>query len=281
MPLITKKVAFTASHYYWYAGWNGEENKARFRECSNRNGHGHNYQVEVTLEGEISSATGMIINFSDLTPLLNRGIVEPLDHRNLNLEVPYFQDKNPTLENITLYIWKALFSQGYGENIKLSHLKVMENEDIYAEYDGNEQDMPTLTRRYTFSAAHKLWNLAMTDEQNKACFGKCTHLHGHNYILDVTVSGSLDPQTGMITDIVLLDKIIQERILLFVDHQYLDEDLPWLAGKTSTVENLVQIIFDQLVSEVSSPAFLDRVRLVETENNWAECSTPEVLKSRV
>lgn len=136
--------------------------------------------------------------------------------------------------------------------------------------------MLSLTRRYSFSSAHRLCNPNFSEEENSQTFGPCANLHGHNYTLEVTVAGSPSPQTGMITNIIDLDRTVHTVILSEVDHKYLDQDVPFLKGVLSTVENVAQVLFDRLAPEIKAPATLYRVRLYESEGNWIDVVAKEV-----
>ncbi len=130
--------------------------------------------------------------------------------------------------------------------------------------------MLTITKCYSFSAAHRLWNAALSSEENEQAFGMCIRTHGHNYKLEVTVMGLPDPVTGMIINLPVLDAIVQEVILTHVDHRFLEQDVPFLKDVLTTVENVVVIFFERLQPAIPEPARLFRVRLFESDQNWAE-----------
>jgi 6-pyruvoyltetrahydropterin/6-carboxytetrahydropterin synthase len=134
MQTLTKRIGFTASHYYWSGALSDEENHQVFRACANRHGHGHNYRVEVSLTGPVAEKTGMMMNFLDLEEILQRKIVLPLDHKNLNAEVPFFETHVPTLENIALYLWENLAPEVEQSRMTLKQIRVVENDDLT--YDG-------------------------------------------------------------------------------------------------------------------------------------------------
>lgn len=137
--------------------------------------------------------------------------------------------------------------------------------------------MLCLTRRYHFPAAHRLWNPSLSAQENEAHFGPCTRLHGHNYTLAVTLSGTPHPTTGMIINIPQLDQLVQETLLQFVDHRHLDDDVAFLQGILSTVENVAQVFYNRLEPALPSHVSLYRVRLYESENNWTDIThTAEV-----
>ena len=134
MILLTRKAEFSASHYYWNDGWSEDENRRIFGKCSNRNGHGHNYTLEVTVAGEIDPLSGFVVDLKDLKTVLEREVVSVYDHRHLNLEVPEFKTANPTTENIALAVWKRL--DGKIPGAKLHRVRVYELPDLFADYYG-------------------------------------------------------------------------------------------------------------------------------------------------
>ncbi len=136
MPFLAKQIAFSAAHHYWHPGWPDAQNHDIFGLCANQEGHGHNYLVDVILDGPIHQKTGMLINFFELDPLLKALIIEPLDHKNLNTQVPFFAARIPTLENIACYIWEQLAPAIGQKGLILHRIKVTENPDLFVEYDG-------------------------------------------------------------------------------------------------------------------------------------------------
>jgi 6-pyruvoyltetrahydropterin/6-carboxytetrahydropterin synthase len=127
-------------------------------------------------------------------------------------------------------------------------------------------------RRYLVSASHRLHTEALTAEENRAAYGKCNnaHGHGHNYFVEVLVGGAVDRETGMVVDLVALDKTVGERILQRFDHANLNLD-PLFADRVPTTENFCQAIF-ALLRDALPAGELEHVRVEETENNFFECS---------
>ncbi len=132
--------------------------------------------------------------------------------------------------------------------------------------------MIRMTRRYHFSAAHVLARPDWSDEQNRAVYGKCANPsgHGHNYVLEVTVRGDVEPQSGRIVPVERLDALVARRVLEALDYRFLNRDVPEFASEVPTAENIARFAWRALKGEVS-PAVLDRVRLLETANNFVEC----------
>jgi 6-pyruvoyltetrahydropterin/6-carboxytetrahydropterin synthase len=127
-------------------------------------------------------------------------------------------------------------------------------------------------RRYMLSASHRLHIDALSVEENKAAYGKCNnpHGHGHNYIVEVLVGGAVDPQTGMVMNLVDLDDVVRKRVMERFDHTNLNLD-PLFVNQVPTTENLCKAVFE-LLNETMEPAKLVQVRVEETENNFFEYS---------
>lgn len=126
-----------------------------------------------------------------------------------------------------------------------------------------------LTRTYHFSAGHRLASPALSDEENARVFGQCYRQHGHNYLLEVTVAGQIDPGTGMAADLQSLDATVKRAVLDRVDHHDLSGAVPGLDGVISTGENLART-FWQWLAPALPPGVLERVAVVETANNVFE-----------
>jgi 6-pyruvoyltetrahydropterin/6-carboxytetrahydropterin synthase len=133
-----------------------------------------------------------------------------------------------------------------------------------------------ITRRAHFNAAHRLHNPDKSPEWNKQTFGKCNlpNWHGHNYIIEVTVAGEPDPETGFVIDLSRLKELIKEKVLDPCDHRNLNLDVPFLANVIPTTENLVRAFYEQLQPDVeracTNNGKLYKVKLFETERNIAE-----------
>jgi 6-pyruvoyltetrahydropterin/6-carboxytetrahydropterin synthase len=127
-----------------------------------------------------------------------------------------------------------------------------------------------LGRRYKFSASHRLHSAHLTEEENCRTFGKCNNPygHGHNYVLEVSLSGDVDPATGMIANLADLDAFVERHVLDDFDHKSLNEDVPAFRDKVPTTENLCIEIFQRLKSFPN--AKLERIRIQETGNNSFE-----------
>lgn len=134
--LLTRKVEFSASHVCSNPAWNPEQNLQVYGNNANPNGHGHNYVLEVTLDGVPDSVTGMVFDLRELKEILNQEVVEPMDHRFLNKEVPPFDRVIPTTENIAAEIWSRLESRVARANARLHNVRLYETPDLYVDYGG-------------------------------------------------------------------------------------------------------------------------------------------------
>jgi len=105
---VFRKAHFNAAHRLYKEGWDDEKNFEVFGKCSNPHYHGHNYELEVGLTGEIDPETGFLMNLKTLSKIIKEEVEEPFDHKNLNEEVPEFKKLNPTVENIAVVIWNKL-----------------------------------------------------------------------------------------------------------------------------------------------------------------------------
>jgi len=128
-----------------------------------------------------------------------------------------------------------------------------------------------ISRKEGFNAAHQLSDPGLSHEENQRLYGKCVNLHGHNYVLEVVVAGAIDPATGYLMDLKRLKDLMIEQIINDVDHRNLNTDVAWLRDRIPTAENLALAFWERLQPHLLQGS-LQRVRVYETEKNWAECS---------
>ena len=296
---ITRKVRFCAAHHFKLPSVSEAEATARYGKSANPEGHGHNYELAIAVRGPINPATGMVMNLTDLKRLLHALVIDPLDFKNLNTQVPLFRAQLPCLENMACGLWPVLASRLDALAMRLQWIKIAEADDFWVMYAGRQSieaplmsAQPTssdskaactpspsaagcdvrLTRRYEFCASHRLYNPAMNDAENRQTFGKCSNPngHGHNYQLEVTVSGTPDPETGLLVDLMALDRCVDDTLLQAVDHKDFNRDVPFMAGQIPTTETIVVAFWQQLQARIPGPAKLYALRLQETRNNVAE-----------
>lgn len=132
--LLTKKMEFSASHRYWNPEWSEEKNREVFGKSAGPHGHGHNYSLEVTVEGEVDPRTGMIINLYDLKTVM-KDVLGDFDHKHLNDDNPHFRDLIPTTENIARVLWDIFEGRlGQSERCRLYRIRLYETPDLYVDY---------------------------------------------------------------------------------------------------------------------------------------------------
>jgi 6-pyruvoyltetrahydropterin/6-carboxytetrahydropterin synthase len=134
--LITRKAEFSASHVCRNPEWSEAENRELYGLAANPHGHGHNYIVEVTIEGEPDPVTGMVQDLKSVKDIVNEEVIEPFDHRFLNREVAPFDRVIPTVENIAVEIWRRLQPKLAGATSRLYSIRLHETSDLSVEYRG-------------------------------------------------------------------------------------------------------------------------------------------------
>lgn len=269
MILLTRKVEFSAAHSYRISDWDEATNKKVFGSCSNPNGHGHDYTMEVTVKGNLHPKSGIVVNITDVDQVVKSVILKELDGKFLNREHSFFEEHIPTTENIVAYVWGAL--QNQFEGCTLHQIKLHENPFLLSQK--GETPMIQLTRKYHFSAAHRLHSDQLSEEENKEIFGKCNNLHGHghNYILEVTVEGEVDPVTGMVINLAELDQAVDQTIIEKFDHKNLNLDTEEFKGLNPTAEVMTVVFWELLQPRLPS---LCKIGLWETAKNYFEYSGP-------
>jgi 6-pyruvoyltetrahydropterin/6-carboxytetrahydropterin synthase len=134
--LITRRAEFSASHSCYNKNFAEQTNRDLYGESAGSHGHGHNFVFEVTLEGEPDPVTGMIVDLKVVKDIINREVVEVMDHRHLNFEVPPFDTVVPTTENIAKEIWRRLEPHLSSTAIELRQVRLWETEDLFVDYGG-------------------------------------------------------------------------------------------------------------------------------------------------
>ena len=264
--IIDRRAQFSASHRYWLPELSEAENADRFSLCARAPGHGHNYVLYVSMAGELDEY-GMVLNLSDVKHVIKREVTSQLDFSYLNDAWPEFQQTLPTTENIARVIWQRL-----APHLPIVRIQLFEHPELWAEYKGNGMEA-YLTISTHFSAAHRLALPHLTLEQNSEIYGKCAREngHGHNYHLEVTIKGEIDPRTGMVADLGAVQKAIDDYVVEPFDHTFLNKDIPYFAKVVPTAENIavhIRDLLQQPIREVG--ATLHKVKLIESPNNSAE-----------
>jgi len=277
--LITRRARFSASHLYWLPELSDDDNRARFGPCSQAPGHGHNYELIVAMAGPLD-ANGMVLNLSEVKHAIKAEITAQLDFRSLNGVWPEFDldlpgGSLPTTEALARVIWSRLVT-----HLPVVGIRLYESETLWADVLGNTMEAFVSIRTH-FAAAHRLAREELSQADNEAIYGKCArpHGHGHNYLLDVTVRGQIEPRTGMVCDLAALQQLVEDLVVEPFDHTFLNKDVPHFASCVPTAENIALHIADILSAPIAATgARLHKVRLQESPNNAAEvfAETPQL-----
>ncbi len=133
---LTRRERFNAAHRMFRPGWSDEENMQIYGKCSNPNWHGHNYILFVTVKGNVDSEIGYTVNLKTLSKIINQYVIEPLDHKNINIEVDFMNGIIPSSENLAIAIWKQLLPHVKKLGVELHCVKIEETENNFVEYFG-------------------------------------------------------------------------------------------------------------------------------------------------
>lgn len=268
---LTKRAEVAVAHQCRREDWNTLQNEAVYGLESRP--HGHNFLIEVTVAGPVQPDTGMVINIKDLKAAMG-AVLEQIDHRNLNGDHPAFAEQVPTVERVVQHLWGELGGRLPGG--ALERVRLFETEDTWFETHRPGSPLAPdiegsmlITRRYTFSAAHRLHAPALSEQENRKLFRDCNNPngHGHNYTLEVTVSGQVDPDTGLAVGHAEMDDIIRKSVVDRYNFRNLNGEVPEFAEQITTSENICRTIWQTLQKPLAG---LYRIRLGETRDNYFE-----------
>ena len=274
---MTRRVLFSAAHTDWLPERSATENEKVFGPNASPEPYGNNYYLDVTVTGDIDPLTGIIVNIKEIDHVVREQVVEKLDRKFVNRSVTYFCDRPVTPETLLDYVREQL--EGVLPSaVRLTALRLEETSLHFAEWqtterkDRKERGSMLLTRVYEFAASHRLHSRHLSDEANRDLFGKCNYLHGHghNYILEVTVAGSIDPGTGRVCDETALDECVNREVVDRYDHRHFNYDIPEFADLVPSTEVVTKMIWDRLEAHIPAPARLYRVVVRETARNIFE-----------
>jgi len=136
---ITRRETFNAAHKLRRDDWSEEENEKVFGKCSNKNWHGHNFELFVTVKGFPSKETGFVLNLKELGDILKKGVIEKIDHKNINLDVDFMHGKMSSTENLVIGIWEEIEKDILNLGGELAKIKLVETENNFVEYFGGKE----------------------------------------------------------------------------------------------------------------------------------------------
>ena len=275
---LARRIYFSCGNRYFQKQVSLEKNREYFGSVFTENGLGHNFCLEAFFEGPIDPVTGMIVNL-DLVDQWLKDVTDPLDHHFLNDDIEFFQNHVPTTENVARYGFEGISGkiQAAGIAVHLFKLRVFESDDLWVDYSSASRGSATsrerqsesdptvhVTKRYKLSAVHRHHNPELSAEENRKLYHKCSHTHGHEYLISVTVRGAVDESSGLVVSRDLMDKIVGEGILEPFTGSYLNDHV----GNTSG-EIIAARFFDILEPEFLRDGMPDlaRVSVQETRKN--------------
>ncbi len=265
MIRMTRKLTFSAAYLPGPPGNPGAEPT------------GHTYHLAVSVDGPIDPRTGIVVNIKEIDHCVREAVLDRLQGRLLNSAVPEFAARLVTPETLVGAI-AGMLRKRLPDGVELSVI-ALEPDPLtravwMAKEEQNVEEAGTvrMTRSYEFAASHRLHSEHLTDDENRELFGKCNYAngHGHNYVVEVTVSGPIDDRSGSVMLGEALDAIVEREILDRYDHRHLNHDIPELQGLVTSSEVLTKTIYDRLVSQIPAPARLVSVLVRETARNLFE-----------
>ena len=269
---IARRITFSTAHLYDQKAFTPEENARVFGACYSKHGHGHDYVLEVFVEGPIDDATGLVVNVTDLDIAMKK-VVAPFDFKHVNFDVPDFKNVVPTTENLTAYFHTKIEAELKALNaamkleLRLNRIRLFETEDLWTEIRSGAPRAGNphfeITRQVVIRAMHHLENPFWSDEENKRVFGICYGVHGHDYRVRVTCTSELDEKSGLAVDRDELDEILHREVVTPFDGVDLNERMV-----NTSCEAFAHELFKRLEPHLTTR--LVRVGIQETRKNYFE-----------
>jgi 6-pyruvoyltetrahydropterin/6-carboxytetrahydropterin synthase len=278
MIVLTRRAQFCAAQADWIPDLSRAQNEAIFGTAATPEPYGHNYRIDVSVGGEIDPQTGILVNIKEIDRVVKQQVVHTLDRKFINGQIPEFRNRPVTPEHLALFAADRI-GPHLADGVRLVRVRLEATPDLWAEWIGLDRERfhqevgaMLMTRCYEFSASHRLDSPALTPEQNRELFGKCNFAngHGHNYELEVTVSGPIDQRTSRVVDPAAIDAIVNAQVVERYDHRHLNLDIPEFRAVIPSGEGIVKVIWGRLQPHIPAPARLHRIVLRETARNFFE-----------
>ncbi len=256
---MTRRVTFSASY------------------ISGLHTYGSNFVLDVTVTGAIEAKTGIVVNIKEIDHIVRTKVIEALENTVLNQDAGPLAGTLVTCETLLALI-RTILTPYLPPTVSLAALR-LENTPLDAvewtksnsELHRHSDEMLS-TRVYEFSASHRLYSSQLSEAENWELFGKCSYAngHGHNYVLEVTVSGPIDPQSCRVIDPQKLDALVNTEVVDRYDHRHLNLDFPEFADSIPSSEIVTKTIWNRIEAGIVAPAKLHKVVLRETPRNFFE-----------
>lgn len=250
--------SFSAARRTWSPKLSDSENKDLFGAAASPMGHGHQYRVRITLGGNLDEATGTHLPYSEVNAAIAR-LHSELDHTNLTEQLPEFKTQPNTTESLAAIIFNRL-----QVNVPVVRVKVREHDNFFIEFTEGSRFTMGVTNH--FFAAHRLNTDRLDPDENRELYGKCNNPagHGHEYIVECTVDGTLDEASGTLCPLPELEQRLQDMVADW-RYKHLDAEIEYFGDHPSTGENIVRGLWEKgKVALGREPA---RLRVWETPNN--------------
>ena len=257
--LLTREVRFTPAPaeaagpvYNSWGGWPASGALAPF------------VVLRATVEGQVDRATGYLCNITVIDQAVRDQAISLLHERWLE------GGAGARCERLLVELWPRMAS-AMPSHVTLVRLQISSSPYLTYDISRGDLSMIAVTRSFEFAAAHRLHCPGLSDDDNRRVFGKCTNPsgHGHNYLLEVTVEGRPDADTGVVIALAELERVVKTHVIDVFDHRHLNEDCIEFAALNPSVENITEVVWGKLEGRFGS-ARLSRVRVYETPKTWAE-----------
>ena len=221
-------------------------------------------RLRITVAGEPDERTGYLTNIKTLDELARRDVI-PFVAERMQAE-----GWRTAPERLVLAIWERVVG-GRPAHTTLEEVVLLATPYLSYVVGREEPTMVRVTQQFEFSAAHRLHCPELSDAENQAVFGKCNNPsgHGHNYVVEVTLSGTPDATHGSVLALPRFEEIVHERVITRLDHKHLNQDTAEFQALNPTVENIARVIWEMLDGAVT-PASLSSIRVYETPKTWAD-----------
>lgn len=262
------RVFFSAAVACRHSKWNSVESQFHFGPSGSPHGAGFNFELWVGVEGRLSEESGWIVSEEELHGLVWKQ-AKKLDHCAVHQVVAEFRKINPTTENLAVYLFWGLVDLLKNKNpsAEITRLRLIEGENTWVDIIANEWPTIFLTRSYRIHAVHRHHNPNLTSEENLLIYNKCSSLHGHEYIVEVSVKGEIDAQTDLLLSRGVMDKQVQENIVEPYNMTFLNEVLGNTSGEVLTVR------WSQILRNIWDTRFCQLVVRETRKNSFVEASS--------
>lgn len=256
---LSRRCHFSAAHTYKVPQLSEAKNREVYGELYVEAGFGHNFILEVQVSGDFDRESGMICDLGYLDTCL-RQVTDLFDHQYLNSDYELFSKQVPTPENMCIELFTQLRSLLSKKKIQIKNVRLYEGDRFWCDYSGDD-GICIVTQKVVISCLHRHHNSDLTEEQNEELYSKCSKIHGHEYQVELSLRGKVDPLTGMAYSRPKMKQILERRIVKVFHGKYLNDFL----GNTSG-EIILQKFEGYLRPEFPDPVFYG-LRVRETRKN--------------